>query len=126
MPRKLYLKTLLCTAILFTSACSISKNQQQGSHLNGDLPMQVNQALTQAINKQDYRLFHTKGRRIILPGLEQYSLTRLKERCGIKAIPTSTDVLKTEEQKQQRKATYDFAKQYNQHIYPLCMKSGYR
>lgn len=83
----------------------------------------VRVAIEQAKANADYRLLHSKGRRMVLPGLEQHDLSLLKSQCGVKPMLVSGDVLKTAEQRQQRKVQYEFAKQFNQAVYAMCLES---
>ena len=78
-------------------------------------------AVQQALANNDYRLLHSKGRRIVVPGLEQIELSLIESQCGIKPMPKSSDVMKTAEQKLARKAQYSFAKQFNQMMYAKCL-----
>lgn len=78
-------------------------------------------ASQQALANDDYRLLHSKGRRIVVPGFEHIELSLLESQCGIKPMTNSSDVMKSSEQKTQRKAQYVFAKQFNQMMYAKCL-----
>jgi hypothetical protein len=86
-----------------------------------ELDNEVVTAIQQALANDDYRLLHSKGRRIVVPGFEQIELSLLESQCGIKPMTISSDVMKSSEQKIQRKAQYAFAKQFNQMIYAKCL-----
>jgi hypothetical protein len=93
--------------------------QAVGEAVNSDVSL----AVQQAIASEDYRLLHSKGRRVVVPGLEQLTLPLLESQCGLKPMKNSTDVIKSTEQRQQQKAQYAFAKAFNQVIYTECLKS---
>jgi hypothetical protein len=121
----MYNKYLLITALLLgflqLSACSnneVSKTKttKQTAELTTETTKQpakldVKLSVQQALKNNDYRLFHSKGRRIIVPGLEQIELSMLKSQCGIKPLKNSGDVIRNKEQKQQQNAQYAYAKQ---------------
>lgn len=117
--------------MLLFSACS-NTNELVTVEPNADISLnkktmkvteEVTFAIQQATKNADFRLLHSKGRRIVVPGLEQLALTLIKSQCGLKSMPMSGDVLKTVEQRQQQKTQYAFAKQYNQAVYALCLES---
>ena len=83
----------------------------------------VAKAIEQALENSDFRLLHSKGRRIVVPGLESHELSLLKLQCGLKPMQNSGDVLKSDEQRQQQKQQYFFAQQYNQAIYEKCLEN---
>ena len=102
-----------------STTSDISKKQE----LEQTLSDSVTVAVEQAIANNDYRLFHSKGRRIVIPGLEHLELPLLKSQCGIKPMAVSGDVIKNAEQRVQRKAHYTHAKLFNQKMYKLCLKN---
>ncbi len=101
------------------------KSEQLGadSTLKQTLKNEVSTAVEQAVEKKDFKLLHSKGRRIVVPGLEQLDISLLKSQCGLKPMINSGDVLKTTEQRQQQKVAYAYAKQFNQEIYQKCLAS---
>lgn len=80
-------------------------------------------AIEKSISKKDFRLLHSKGRRIVVPGLEQEDITLIQSQCGLKPMNNSNDVMKTSEQRQQQKLAYAFAKQFNQAMYVHCLNA---
>lgn len=80
-------------------------------------------AIEQALENADFRLLHSKGRRLVVPGLESIEISILEAKCGLKPMLNSSDVIKTAEQRQQQKNQYAFAKKYNQSVYAACLKS---
>ncbi|WP_125717218.1 hypothetical protein [Pseudoalteromonas rubra] len=79
------------------------------------------QALTEAIDKQDFRLFYTTGRRPVVPGFEQLTFKDLEARCGVKAMPGTGDTLRSEADKAARTEAYQYAKNYNLKMYDACL-----
>jgi hypothetical protein len=85
------------------------------------LDNEISTAIQRALANDDYRLLHSKGRRIVVPGFEQIELSLLESQCGIKPMANSSDVMKSVEQKIQRKTQYAFAKQFNQVMHAKCL-----
>ena len=124
-------RLLMLLSLVILSACKSSNVQDVNKTVEIESNRQVKEieadndvivAIEQALENTDFRLFHSKGRRTIVPGLESIELALLKSQCGLKAMPNSTDVLKTKEQRQQHKQHYDFAKEFNQVIYAKCLE----
>ncbi len=124
MLRNYYLSTILAIALTQISGCT---HQTESEPLDTEntvkqtLKSDVSLAVEQAAEKSDFRLLHSKGRRIVVPGLEQLDISMLKSQCGLKPMINSSDVVKTTEQRQKQKAAYAYAKQYNQAVYQLCL-----
>jgi len=70
--------------------------------------------------KRDYRLLAMKGRRITLPGFEGQNVNEISQRCGIKLMKNTGDVLKNDEDKENRRLKYQFALNFNQIIFAIC------
>lgn len=126
--------TLLVLGLLFISACNYDNASTETKVSEPIQSPQVSKkvvvvkgkvalAIEQALASADFRLLHSKGRRIVVPGLESVELSLLKSQCGLKPMPESSDVIKTAEQRQQQKNQYTFAKQFNQAIYSKCLKN---
>ncbi|NQY65422.1 MAG: hypothetical protein HRT38_17230 [Alteromonadaceae bacterium] len=79
-------------------------------------------ALKQAKLQQDYRLFALKGRRVTLPGIENKQMENAKLACGIKYLKNTGDVLENEQDRERRRLDFQFAEEFNQIVYPLCLK----
>ncbi|WP_085300484.1 hypothetical protein [Cognaticolwellia mytili] len=123
MFKNYYLSTMLAAGLLQISGCTYQpKNEKTGmeSAIKA-LKSDVSFAVEQAAKKNDFRLLHSKGRRIVVPGLEQLDISLLKSQCGLKPMLNSSDVVKTTEQRQKQKAAYAYAKQYNQAVYQRCL-----
>jgi hypothetical protein len=82
----------------------------------------VEQVLRDAISNQDYRLYGSTGRRIVLPGLESENFEKTKKRCGVKLLPGMGDVLKNNQDREERRKKYQFASEVNKKLYALCLK----
>lgn len=125
---------LLVLSVLFISGCNDDNASAEPKAIEPTQSPQVSKKVTvlkdkvtiaidQALANADFRLLHSKGRRIVVPGLESVELSLLKSQCGLKPMPESSDVIKTAEQRQQQKNQYAFAKQFNQAIYSKCLKN---
>lgn len=113
---------LICLTALFSCTqgnSSVLKQQEQKVD-----NAQVSLAIEKSITQGDFRLYNTQGRRIVVPGFETFSLSKLQQMCGIKPLAGTGDVLKSEEERLKRKAKYQFAKSYNQKIYKLCKENS--
>lgn len=84
----------------------------------------VEQALSDAKSNKDYRLYGLAGRRIILPGLESKNVKEIKNRCGIRILSGTGDVLKNSQDREKRRLNYQFAVNVNEKIYALCLKNS--
>ncbi|TMO90488.1 hypothetical protein, partial [Pseudoalteromonas ruthenica] len=80
----------------------------------------LQQELAGAMDKQDFRLYYTTGRRPVVPGFEQFEFKALEARCGVKAMPGSGDTLRSEADKAARAEAYQYARAYNLKIYDAC------
>ena len=82
----------------------------------------VEKALSDAIATKDFRLYGLSGRRIILPGLENKNIKEIKKRCGIRLLSGTGDVLKNNQDRENRRLNYQFAVKINEKLYALCLK----
>ncbi|KID56137.1 hypothetical protein JF50_17780 [Pseudoalteromonas luteoviolacea] len=108
---------LLCC---LTTGCANDYAQRQTDSSVNDNTTEVSEAVALALKDKDYRLFATTGRRPILPGLEKMAFSTLKAKCGVKYLSDAGDVLKSEQDKQQRLERYEYAKAYNIQMYAKC------
>jgi len=122
--------SLLVLGLLFIGACNDdhvkSTEPTQSPQANKKVTItkdKITTAIELALANADFRLLHSKGRRIVVPGLESLEISLLKSQCGLKPMTESGDVIKTAEQRQQQKNQYAFAKQFNQAIYVKCLKN---
>jgi hypothetical protein len=78
-------------------------------------------AINSAISNQDYRLYGLTGRRTVIPGFESENFSQIKERCGVKLLSGTGDVLKTNKDRVERRENYQFALKINKRLYALCL-----
>ncbi len=83
----------------------------------------VDQAIELAIANQDFRLYVTSGRRVTFPGINNDELDHVKDRCGVKYLSNTGDVITSEQQRAERKSTIDFMARYNKKMLLLCDKN---
>ncbi len=83
---------------------------------------QIEIVLNDAVSKQDYRLYGIAGRRIVLPGFEVENFSEIKLRCGVRLLSGTGDVLKNNNDRDERRKNYQFALKINSKLYALCMK----
>jgi hypothetical protein len=79
--------------------------------------------LNNAVSNQDYRLYGIAGRRIVLPGFESENYSQIKQRCGVRLLSGTGDVLKNNKDRDKRRANYQFALEINSKLYALCLKN---
>jgi len=120
---KKYIIASICASVSALVACSnndVSQSNQQETQkpLN-----KVMQAIEMATSHSDYRLYMTQGRNLTIPGFENAHFEEIKSVCGLKSMKGTGDVFKSDEAKQQRRLKYQFAKQFNEIMYPLCLKN---
>jgi hypothetical protein len=122
--KKLSKKKLVTSVLLMLIAITACDEQIAGGDkkvLNSRSEQQLSAALAQAKANNDLRLFATKGRRLVIPGIEVQQYEKIKSRCGVKYIENSGDVLKDQQDKNRRRQNYQFAVDYNQKIITLCL-----
>lgn len=77
--------------------------------------------LNDAVSNQDYRLYGIAGRRVVLPGFESENFSEIKQRCGVKLLSGTGDVLKNNKDRDERRENYQFALKVNNKLYALCL-----
>ena len=77
--------------------------------------------INSAVSNQDYRLYGLTGRRTVIPGFESENFSQIKERCGVKLLSGTGDVLKTNKDRVERRENYQFAFKINKRLYALCL-----
>lgn len=102
------------------TACKHSTMQSEGVSMS--LQERVEQELQQAINNKDYRLYGFQGRRMTLPGIPPEQTNEAAEQCGYKLMSGTGDVVKSEQQRQQRNEKFAYATLYNKKMRLLCEK----
>jgi len=117
---KLMLLSLALSGLALLTACAPSAEKY--SNEASAIDIQVSEKLQQAIANKDYRLFGLSGRRITAPGVPAKQMTEAIKLCGINLLPNSGDVLKNEQDKIKRQATYQLAEMFNQKMFIICQK----
>ena len=111
--------TLCLTGCATTMAADDHKQKSEQA-----LSPEVREAIVAATKAQDFRLYAFAGRKVTLPGLDPEEAKQAEQRCGKKFLPNTSDVLRTEADRVKRRGQYDFASQYNRHMYQLCLNQS--
>jgi hypothetical protein len=119
------MKRLLWLNILMLSACGSDISQSSQTE-QVDLLPNVVQAINEAKANQDHRLMYTLSRNPVIPGFENKSFSALKKQCGIKPTHGTGDVIKSPNDKQERRIKYQFAKEFNTKMYTICQKAEHK
>jgi len=98
-----------------------NESEKKLSTLTTETQTRLTTALAQAKKNNDSRLYATKGRRVVIVGIDQEHFEQAKKLCGIKFLAESGDVLKSEQDKVARRANFQFAQAYNQIIIRECL-----
>lgn len=85
-------------------------------------PLPVTEQVLAAAQQNDFRLLATSGRSITIPGLSEEEAAYANKNCGVKLLPSMGDVIKSPEQREQRKKTLAHMKKYNQEMIKMCKK----
>jgi hypothetical protein len=102
-------------AIGITTGCQGMSKQAS----NAD--SKLDQAVSQALAMEDFRLYYTTGRRPVVPGFEQLAFKELEAQCGVKAMPGTGDTLRSEADKKARSEAYRYAREFNIKMYEACL-----
>jgi len=109
---------------LVISEIESSKNNtldKISSTLSTETKIRLINELALAKKNNDTRLFATKGRRVVIVGIDPEKFEQVKKMCGIKFLSNSGDVIKNEQDKAARLANYRFAQAYNKQIVGGCL-----
>lgn len=82
----------------------------------------VDEAITLAVSKKDYRLLATSTRGINIPGVHSEKYQAMIELCGKKYQTMSGDVITSENQRMERKNLMSYMRQYNKKILIICQE----
>ena len=110
---------LSCSNNTSLSSNDSEKKMMRESEVNIEA---VNEAITLAINKKDYRLLVTSTRGINIPGVESEKYQAMIKLCGIKYQDMTGDVITSEEQRMKRKNLMSYMRQYNKKILMICQE----
>ncbi|PAJ74723.1 hypothetical protein CJF42_09185 [Pseudoalteromonas sp. NBT06-2] len=92
-----------------------------------DLKKPVNKvmkAIDMAKSQSDFRLYTALGRKLTIPGFENRNFETIKSQCGLRPMKGTGDVFKSTQEKKERRLKYQFARQYNEIMYLLCLKNS--
>ncbi|NRA59438.1 MAG: hypothetical protein HRU25_00715 [Psychrobium sp.] len=106
---------LLVLAVILLGGCNTTEQTSQQLFDNT-----LDNELTKAVAAQDYRLYATSGRRVLIPGLNNEEMAVGKQRCGIKFMKDVGDVIKSASQRELRKETVRYMTSYNLRMVKLC------
>ncbi len=121
-------KVILC--MLAISGCNVGQEQiaqhhsanEHSANKNAATSTIVEQKIAAALSQQDFRLYQSAGRRVVVPGFEKENIKPIKLICGLKVIPGSSDVLKSAQDKKAQRMRYQFAKQFNLVMFEHCQQ----
>ena len=82
----------------------------------------LSEAIAIAKQDKDYRLLVTSGRSMSIPGVKASEYQTLLELCGKKYRAETGDVIKSQEQRSERKMLVDFMRQYNEQMVAICQR----
>lgn len=113
--------TMVCITAALVGCGGLSKKTAEETSEN-TMTNKVAEAISQAKKQGDYRLLATKGRRMVIPGLEKQQDEAIKH-CDFKYLENTGDILRSEQQRIERSERYQFASDYNKAIYQLCLQA---
>ncbi len=79
-------------------------------------------AVKNAIAKGDYRLYATTGRSTTFPGINAIYFKEVSTLCGKKFMSGTGDVIRSPEQRVERKKRLDYMGTFNQQMIIICRK----
>lgn len=108
-----------------TISCSseLRQDEQNSDTQAGIISTNLLQALATAEQAQDYRLLATSTRGTNIPGLEQSDYELAIDLCGRKYMPKTGDVIKSEQDRTERKERIVYMRQYNEKMWLACQKN---
>ncbi|WP_281560227.1 hypothetical protein [Thalassomonas sp. RHCl1] len=82
----------------------------------------VAQAIEQALKNQDFRLYASTGRSLVLPGISGAGRKKALALCGHKPMKGTGDVIKQEKQRGEMKKKFAFMAEYNRRMLEICQQ----
>lgn len=79
--------------------------------------------IKKAVAEKDFRLYVTSGRRVTIVGIEATQHQFVQQKCGTKPHGNTGDVLRSAEDKTQRKQLNSYLVAYNQKMLDICQKN---
>lgn len=101
---------------------STAKTEQASSGIKASTNEQLSivDKVELAAKNNDFRLLATSGRSVSIPGLSAEDVEFGNKNCGIKLLPSMGDVIRSDEQRAQRKKTLEYMKSYNKEMIKRC------
>ena len=132
-----FITLIFCTSlmILSTVGCSTNAASEQAVPIDEqvkELPVdkinavdvtKLKQALFAAKQNKDYRLLVTSGRSISVPGVQSADYQAVLALCGKNYNSAVGDVIKSPQQRLERKKQIEFMRQYNEKMVVICQKA---
>ena len=120
--------TLLITILAYSLVCSVLQGCTITSKTPADIAKDIKHSRIEAVlnnakYNHDYRLYGIAGRRVVLPGFEAENFNQIKERCGVRLLSGTGDVLKNNKDREARRENYQFALKINSKLYTLCLEN---
>ncbi|MCJ8320543.1 MAG: hypothetical protein MJK12_12970 [Colwellia sp.] len=116
--RRYYLNKVTIQMFFIVTSLGCSNAQEEPNEFT---PLGiVEQDAKSAVNKKDFRLYATSGRRITFPGIDNNEYIFVEEVCGKKYFPQTGDVINSEQQRKQRKMNINYMEVYNKKMLVVC------
>jgi len=80
----------------------------------------IDEEVEKALSQSDYRLYATSGRRIVYPGIVSEKFNKVMEQCGRKFMADTGDVIRSEQQKMDRKQKLAYMALFNKRMIVNC------
>ncbi|WDE10809.1 hypothetical protein [Thalassomonas haliotis] len=77
-------------------------------------------AIEKAMKKNDFRLYASTGRQLVLPGISGAGRKKALALCGHKPMKGTGDVLKQEKHRGEMKKKFAFMAEYNRRMLEIC------
>ncbi|MCW8863997.1 MAG: hypothetical protein OQK09_00990 [Colwellia sp.] len=114
---------LLIFLIPVAASCSSTLSQNEGEDTAQQPSLfELEQALAQAKQNEDYRLLVTTTRGINVPGLSVSEFKSAIALCGKRYMPNTGDVIKTAQDRVERDKVINYMQQYNEKMWSICHK----
>jgi hypothetical protein len=114
--------TLLTCFVVSSALQGCTKESKTAEGIAKDKEFsRIEVVLHEAVSNQDYRLYGIAGRRVVLPGFETENFSEIKQRCGVRLLSGTGDVLKNNKDRDERRENYQFALKVNSKLYALCL-----
>ena len=99
---------------------TVVEKPQEPTQVLDKTSSQVMQALALAKQNKDYRLWVTTSRSATVPGIKPSEFNLAIELCGKQYMPKTGDVIRTEQEREERKKAIAYMQQYNEKMWTIC------